>query len=200
MNASASCDEVAHICSEWRARFPSVEHLTAAQLMAMPQPLTLLDVRSPAEYTTSTLPGAVSVHDLKALPVDAPVVCFCTVGLRSSIHAQLLSHRLGPAAEVYSMEGVLAWAHAGGQFIKPATGVATEWVHVFSKRFARLLPNETLSLHFDQPSAMARELIRLVALIGTLIGSATLSSFSLRRLLRRIAGRDRGRDRDRHAD
>lgn len=60
--------------------------------------------------------------------------------------------------------------------MQPATGSATNCVHVFGKPFARLAPVECATLYFERPIETSRELIRLALLLG----SAALSSLRVR--------------------
>jgi hypothetical protein len=59
--------------------------------------------------------------------------------MRSSLEARMLASR-HPDCKVYSMDGVLAWAHAGGELCDPRTGQPTRKLHVLSRDFARMLP------------------------------------------------------------
>jgi hypothetical protein len=61
--------------------------------------------------------------------------------MRSSLEARMLASR-HPDCKVYSMDGVLAWAHAGGELCDPRTGQPTRKLHVFSRDFARMLPRK----------------------------------------------------------
>ncbi|XP_067866899.1 uncharacterized protein [Heterodontus francisci] len=113
-----------------RKSFSSVQDLSSdamEQLMAEnPNRIMLLDVRSPAEYEISHLQGAVRI-DPEATNMDdvvkdlgladcnevREVVCYCTVGYRSSKVAQKLSEflasdagqRLHMSLKVYNLEG-----------------------------------------------------------------------------------------------
>jgi rhodanese-related sulfurtransferase len=90
------------------------------------QPL-LLDVREPAEYALSHLPGAKNVNlaKLDVLPPDkaSPIVVYCSVGLRSADAARHLK-ALG-YSNVFNLEGsIFQWANEdraleGGSRVHP---------------------------------------------------------------------------------
>lgn len=141
--------------------------------------LILVDVRSAAERAVSTLPTALSPAQFQALLAadlaGATVVPYCTVGLRSGawgrrlLRASTANGRDGsgggggggggdtgsgsappPGLDVRNGEGVLLWAHGGGQLVAPGAGsaaaaaaspcVRTRRLHAFSGRYAALLP------------------------------------------------------------
>eukprot|EP00967_Tisochrysis_lutea_P034935 scaffold41771_cov32-Tisochrysis_lutea.AAC.6 len=111
--------------------------------MCSNSPPILVDVRSEGEYRVSTIPGAIRLADVhKNVTHGATVVCFCTVGMRSSLEARMLARR-HPNCTVYSMDGVLCWSHIGGSFHEPKTGTPTDKLHVFSRQFAQMLPEHS---------------------------------------------------------
>jgi rhodanese-related sulfurtransferase len=105
-----------------RARYPSVRQLSTEELAAWladnhrPPPL-LLDVRQPAEFAVSHLPGAQRVDPnvaaaklLPTLPAGRPVVVYCAAGWRSSALAARLK-QAGFTA-VQNLEGsIFKWAN-----------------------------------------------------------------------------------------
>ncbi|MGB9337740.1 MAG: rhodanese-like domain-containing protein [Polyangiales bacterium] len=111
----------------WKAlisvRFPEVRWVdprTLATWMeyAEPNGLVLIDVRSPEEQALSQLRGAQALDpsnpDIAALaiPEDAKVVVYCSIGYRSAAIVQDLE-RAG-AQNVYNLEGGLFdWANQG---------------------------------------------------------------------------------------
>jgi rhodanese-related sulfurtransferase len=134
-------------CHQFEQRFHDVSHISPSELKKMQERgrVVLVDVRSPDEFNVSTLPGAIRLEDLSLTTgtdmsaADAPVVCFCTVGFRSSLEARRLSRSLAPTA-VHSMSGVLEWAHEGGSFVDPATGAPTQRLHLFGRHWAEMAP------------------------------------------------------------
>ena len=121
-----------------RADYPDVATMSARALReALPSgDFVLVDVRTGKERAISTLPGAISAKEFEArlaeLAVDGKtVVAYCTIGARSSDYA----HRMGRRGiEVLNLEGsVLAWTHAGGEFMSRAG--PTRRVHVYGRRW-----------------------------------------------------------------
>ena len=47
---------------------------------------------------------------------------------------------VAPAAGVFSMAGILSWAHAGGEVVEPGTGRATRRLHAFGAKYAAMAP------------------------------------------------------------
>lgn len=103
--------------------------------------LLIVDIRSPAEYAVSHIPGAVSV-DL-GRPVEAvlaqiahlargnTVVVTCSLGVRSAIAAELLKLRLEDlgALDVVTLKGgVIAWAN-DGRWLRDINDRLTASVH-----------------------------------------------------------------------
>ncbi len=176
MPASSSSEVAAREeCLGWQARFPDVAHLTPSDLRALQQSrtVTLCDVRSRAEYATSTLPGASHVDDVRSMlraqqPPPADLVCFCTVGYRSSLEARRLARELSGSSRVYSMAGILLWSHDDGPLVDPRTGVATKRIHLFGKKWAELAP-AGFEVEYFRPSAchgLCDALLRLGAALA----------------------------------
>ena len=103
-----------------RARFPTVRHISTAQLAAWleqeAQPL-LLDARTPQEYSMSHLERAqlVPANAQTALPgldSSTPIVTYCSIGYRSARLAQQLQS-MG-YKNVFNLEGsIFQWANEG---------------------------------------------------------------------------------------
>ena len=158
--------------------FPDVAHLTPAGLRALSgtSRVTLVDVRSREEHAVSTLPGAVWVGPDGDLPADPDVaggsssasddhtiVTFCTVGLRSSLAARRFSRAVADGTPVYSMAGVLAWAHDGGGFVDPTSGARTKRLHLFGESWRRLAPTDAgLEIVVFNPTSSPGALCRAV--------------------------------------
>ena len=121
-----------------RADHPDVATTTAAALReALPTgDFIVVDVRTDGERAVSTLPGAITAKDfesrLEELTAEGrAVVAYCTVGARSSSYARRMAER---GVEVLNLEGgVLAWTHAGGDFVGSAG--PTRRVHVAGRRW-----------------------------------------------------------------
>lgn len=131
-----------------RERHPSVPQLSTATLRgwladaARPQPL-LLDAREPAEFEVSHLKGARLSPDLEtALRVlegrakDAPVVVYCSVGVRSSALAEML---IGAGfRNVQNLEGsIFEWANSGLPVFRGDAPAGK--VHPYDDRWGNLL-------------------------------------------------------------
>ena len=131
-----------------RERHPSVPQLTTAQLRAWladesrPQPL-LLDARASAEYEVSHLKNARLAPDLAAAlrtlegrPKDAPIVVYCSVGVRSSALAEKL---IGAGyRNIHDLEGsIFEWANLGYPVYRGASP-ATK-VHPYDSNWGKLL-------------------------------------------------------------
>jgi DMSO/TMAO reductase YedYZ molybdopterin-dependent catalytic subunit/glyoxylase-like metal-dependent hydrolase (beta-lactamase superfamily II) len=95
--------------------------LTATQLAELGEsttPLQLIDVRSPGETATGTIPGAREIpfagitDSLASLDPDTPIVVYCASGYRSQIAASVLQ-AAGFADVSDLLGGYSAWAGAG---------------------------------------------------------------------------------------
>lgn len=133
--------------------YPDVPQLPAEDFDAQRRAsdrLILLDVREPAEYAVSHIPGAIRVDpDANAtellaavgpLPAGATVVVYCSVGVRSSglaarTQASLKSH--GAASVANLRGGIFAWHNAHRPLVS-AQG-STDAVHGYDATWARLL-------------------------------------------------------------
>lgn len=154
-----------------RSSFQSVQDMGSdslvQQLAQKPGHVLLLDVRSVAEYEVSHLEGAVRIDPdtsdvgtvVKELGLTASgpardVVCYCTVGYRSSRLAQQLDQALStgaqgspgpspsPSPRVYNLEGGLVkWANEGKPIVDSG-GMPTPLVHPYSAVWSYLLQPE----------------------------------------------------------
>lgn len=129
-----------------RRAYPDVPQIPTDQLAARLEQgevgLLLIDVRGPAEFAASHLPGAVparSASNIAALireRAPAKTILYCSVGFRSSRLAHLLARR--GVSNVANLEGsIFQWANEGRplcQGDKPVTHV-----HPYSARWAGLL-------------------------------------------------------------
>jgi rhodanese-related sulfurtransferase len=129
------------------ARFPGIQWVdseTLSQWMDSPsdEELVLLDVRSPEEQKVSQLRGAQCVDakqpdlDSLAIPEDAKVVVYCSIGYRSAALMEDLK-RAG-VEHVYNLEGGLFdWANQGRPIYRGEERV--EKVHPFNRIWGLLL-------------------------------------------------------------
>ncbi|XP_062887826.1 sulfurtransferase Alvin_2599-like [Mobula hypostoma] len=150
-----------------RTSFQSVQDLESNHLLERLKQsrnqVLLLDVRSPAEYEVSHLEGAVRVDSettdmektvkelgLADSQVDRDVVCYCTLGYRSSKMAQSLGQflardlgqGLSHSQRIYNLEGgLMKWANEGKPIVD-SKEQPTQLVHPYSKVWAYLLKPE----------------------------------------------------------
>lgn len=77
----------------------------------------LLDVRTPEEFNSGHIPGAVNIsvdqlaQRLSEVPQDKPVVLYCRSGNRSNQAAQILD-RAG-YTQIYDLGGIITWQQQG---------------------------------------------------------------------------------------
>lgn len=138
-----------------RREFADVRAISTDQLAAwlgggaagQPRPApVLLDVREPAEFARSHLPGAqgfppgTPTAELDALARETPVVVYCSVGYRSAVCARRL--QTAGFTDVRNLEGsIFQWANEGRPLVD-ATGGPAARVHPFNARWGRLLRPE----------------------------------------------------------
>jgi rhodanese-related sulfurtransferase len=132
-------------------KFDDVHWITTGQLADWlaakdrPQPV-LLDVRTPAEWDISHLPGARRVDpkaDAKTaaagLAKDTPIVTYCSIGYRSGEMAERL--RAAGYAHVQNLEGsIFQWANEHRPLVRDGERVTR--VHPYSEGWGRLLAPE----------------------------------------------------------
>jgi rhodanese-related sulfurtransferase len=135
----------AEVDRELAARLPDVplvDDATLAAELARAAPPLLLDARTPAEWAVSRLPGARPAFDdagvaaaLAGTPAAAPVVAYCSIGLRSARLARRLAAD-GRAARNLR-HGIFGWADAGRPLVDER-GPA-RLVHPYDAGWGRLL-------------------------------------------------------------
>jgi rhodanese-related sulfurtransferase len=151
--------DLASLREEIRARFPAVRTVSTAELAewierpAGGQPL-LLDVRAPAEFAVSHLPGAIPAPSaaevrerLRARTNAGPVVLYCSVGYRSAELAERL--RVEGVTNLFNLEGsIFQWANEGRPLFRGSAQV--EVVHPFDEHWGLLLDRRRWS--FEAPA------------------------------------------------
>jgi len=103
----------------------------------------LLDVREPAEYAVSHLPGAIRISPdeeadqfMGRIDSSRPIVVYCSVGYRSSILAKRLI--AAGAKQVMNLEGsIFKWANEGRPLVRD--DVPTREVHPYNRKYGKLL-------------------------------------------------------------
>ncbi len=77
----------------------------------------LLDVRTPEEFNSGHIPGAVNIsvdqlaQRLSEVPQDKPVVLYCRSGNRSNQAAQILDQ--AGYTQIYDLGGIITWQQQG---------------------------------------------------------------------------------------
>ena len=127
------------------AQAPSGRPQTERPQTGRPQPERplLLDVREKEEYEVSHLQDAVlatsekeALQALEGVPLDRPVVLYCSVGYRSSEMAAFLQKR--GFEKVYNLEGsIFAWANEGRSVYRG--GERVQVVHPYDRVWGKLL-------------------------------------------------------------
>ncbi len=131
-----------------RLRFWNVPEISTKDLAnwltddSRPKPV-LLDVRTPAEYAVSHLPGAQQIaldaridQTLDQFPPDRPIVTYCSVGYRSAELAQRLI--AAGRKNIYNMEGsIFQWANEGRPLERDGKPVDT--VHPYNDSWGKML-------------------------------------------------------------
>jgi rhodanese-related sulfurtransferase len=128
-----------------RVQFPQVRQLSTQELATWlkqsdRQPPVLLDVRTEPEYCVSHLPNAQrfdpEAQPFSDLPLDAPIVAYCSVGYRSSRLVDRLQKAGYP--NVANLEGsIFQWANEGKPVYRQDQIV--QQVHPYDHNWGRLL-------------------------------------------------------------
>ncbi|MBD2089334.1 rhodanese-like domain-containing protein [Microcoleus sp. FACHB-1515] len=130
-----------------RTKFPQVKQLSTEELAKQieTKPPVLLDVRTEAEFAVSHLLDARQINprieDFSSLdlPLDTPIVAYCSVGYRSS----RLVDRLQQAGytQAVNLEGsIFQWANEGRPVYR--NGEIVQQVHPYNRVWGQLLkPN-----------------------------------------------------------
>jgi rhodanese-related sulfurtransferase len=144
--------------AEVARRWPQIGHVTPAQLATRIAEgrVVLFDVRTPAEYAVSHLPGAIRVDaDMRTSAFlerhgdgvkGKAVVFYCSVGRRSSGLAARVAPGLkarGATAVDDLAGGIFAW-HGQRRTLVDANG-ATDFVHPYDSSWGRLLARPDLA-------------------------------------------------------
>lgn len=136
------------VTREIARRFPDVVQLEPQALGdwladAQREPPLLIDVRAPAEFAVSHLPGAVRAETeaeqaavLRAVPPDRPVVFYCSVGWRSS--AAAAHWQAAGRKQVFNLAGsTFRWANEGRSLERD--GQSVQVVHPYNRSWGALL-------------------------------------------------------------
>ena len=88
-----------------------------AEFVSSEAPHLLLDVRTPEEFATGHIPGAINISvqelpsRLNEVPQDQPVVVYCRSGNRSAQAAKILGN--AEYSQVYDLGSIISWADQG---------------------------------------------------------------------------------------
>lgn len=160
MDTSVRANAAARLRS-FIARFtPTIPYLTHEDFAALDSPV-IIDVRTPEETELGTIPGAQPLSSLDTalsnVPVSAPVVMFCTVGLRSGAYGARIA---GQRPHVYNYS-IVEHLWADGVLQRPDGSVWERTVHVYSKRCDAYFPPGLATSYFG-PIASAYKLLHVV--------------------------------------
>lgn len=110
------------MADEIALKFPDVQTLSPAAVATLlaeepsggtQRPIVLVDARSADEYNVSMIPNSITKEEFEAKEEEfkaqnARVVCYCTIGFRSSKYATQLKER--GFTDASNIEGsILAW-------------------------------------------------------------------------------------------
>ena len=134
--------DVHALYDDFSSKHPDIPDISVEEFLALKErsDIVLVDNRTPKERAVSMIPGAISDEEFEAVREeyeDAPIVVYCTIGVRSGRYTKKL---LRWGFDAYNLAGgVLAWAHAGGEFVD-SRGNRTDTVHVYGFEW-NLLPS-----------------------------------------------------------
>uniref|UniRef100_A0A8C8RWJ8 Rhodanese domain-containing protein n=1 Tax=Pelusios castaneus TaxID=367368 RepID=A0A8C8RWJ8_9SAUR len=158
--------EITNLAIKWvQKTFPNVESVATETLQCWmeekPEELIILDTRSAAEFEVSHLPGAILIDPHSDTlqefvqkqfrpETHKSIICYCTVGYRSSMVTQNLDEFLSSEAgqhpktslKVYNAEGgLIKWATERRPMVDKQEH-ATHLVHPYNAEWAKLLELE----------------------------------------------------------
>ncbi len=161
--------DLRQIEAEIEAAHPALAHIAPEALsakLATQTPHLILDVREIEEYAVSHLPGAVQVspkssaEDIArltdALPPEAQIIVYCSVGWRSSILGSALAEAY-PTHSVSNLRGGLfAWHNQGFALVN--SHGKTRSIHPYDKTWGKLIKAEEALSYHPQPASDQRTL------------------------------------------
>jgi len=151
VSLQATIEDVVH-------HWPDIRHIAPAELdgLIAAGTVVLFDVRTPAEYAVSHLPGAVNIDpDMPSAAFlerygdsvkGKAAVFYCSVGVRSSTLAERVAAGLkarGATAVDDLAGGIFAW-HGQRRALVDAKG-PTDFVHPYDSTWGRLLARPELA-------------------------------------------------------
>jgi rhodanese-related sulfurtransferase len=108
----------------------------------------IFDTRSNTEFEVSHIPGAKLIEyesydesDFEAIPKDAEIVLYCSVGYRSErVGEKLLEMGYENVSNLYG--GIFQWKNTGKEVIAP-DGNVTDSVHTYNRKWSKWLEKGT---------------------------------------------------------
>jgi rhodanese-related sulfurtransferase len=146
LGCKAEPPEWAEVKRDIRNRWPGIRHLQTFELadrLQSGERILLIDVRAPAEYEVSRIPGARNLPPGSSLPealgdlqAHDTLVFYCAMGYRSSRAVAELGQLTGKS--IFNLEGsIFQWANEGRP-LENAQGTVAR-VHPFDETWGRLL-------------------------------------------------------------
>ncbi|MFN0246663.1 MAG: rhodanese-like domain-containing protein [Kofleriaceae bacterium] len=147
---SSTPNDLGRVRANVAADHPGLRQIAPADVeaaMRRDRPPLLLDVRTPAEFAVSHLRGARLVEpgapaealrsrELAGVSLDAPIVCYCAVGVRSSNTCEALQK--AGYTNVANLDGsIFRWANEGRPLVQGET--PTTFVHPYNAEWGRML-------------------------------------------------------------
>lgn len=130
--------QAAHLRDKVSAFLPDIPFLQPSVLPTLQDPI-LIDVRNPEESLHGTLPDAMTPYQAHPhLDSSRPIVCFCTVGLRSGAFARTVQ---APGRIIYNYS-ILEHLWANGELVCTDEKQWNGTVHAYSSRYAKLFPEQ----------------------------------------------------------
>lgn len=134
-------------------RFTRIEHISAAEMTALPATdLLIFDTRPAAEYAVSHIENAYRIDpDMRAAAFstqfgaaaqDKILIFYCSVGVRSSQLAEALLDDLPGARGIYNLRGGLFGWHNEGRALVNAAG-PTRAIHPFDNKWGQLIRGQS---------------------------------------------------------
>ena len=119
-----------------RVTVPEVSAQELIELLEAKQPpVVLVDIREPAEYSVSVIPGAITRDEFESRRDElrgARVVAYCTVGGRSFMFSRALRKQ---GFDAWNFKpSIIGWCEAG-QSLVTVDGQSTTRVHTYSSAF-----------------------------------------------------------------
>lgn len=149
------------------------------QLLRASSPPLIVDVREEEEIAVGTLPNAVTLRKARELVQQREqascstgnthskstqdVLCFCTVGFRSGIHALRLARHVS-VRNVWNYS-VMTHLWGGGVLVPPDGSQWDNRVHVYIKKYQGMMPAKFESVYFHALTAIMRAAKHIPALV-----------------------------------